>query len=348
MFKLLLIIFLTFRTCACFITSAAVFQTEVMKTFSAGETVTLQCSISQNYENYYYWFKQSLGEAPTCILSVYGSEMITFTGDFKSDKRLSVKKKKEYFALIINDTRSSDTGIYYCGARDYDQITFSNGMFLNYKVSGESTIQQYIQQFLPKMDLATSNKHAFNPGDSVNLQCTILTKRCVGNHSVYWFRHGAGDSHPGVIYTHENKNDECMRNSSLDSHSCIYNLPKLKVTSSDDGMYYCAVAMCGEILFGKGSRLAIEAQNSLWSDLKVSALVASNILCLLIIAALLYKRKSKTKETLETSHLLHQMPSVVSADEGALSYAAVNFPERRKTERSTDTNVVYSTARLGK
>nr|XP_055032314.1 uncharacterized protein LOC129421054 [Misgurnus anguillicaudatus] len=319
-----------------------------MKTFSAGETVTLHCSISQNYENYYYWFKQSLGEAPTCILSVYGSSMKTFFGDFKNDKRLSVKRKEDYFALIINDTRSSDTGIYYCGARDYDQITFSNGMFLHYKVSGESTIQQYIQQFLPEMDLGTQDKHEFNPGDSVNLQCTILTKRCVGNHSVYWFRHGSGDSHPGVIYTHKNRSDECMRSSGVDSQSCIYNLPKHKLTSSDAGMYYCAVAMCGEILFGKGSRLAIGAQNSLWSNLMVSALVASNILCLLIIAVLLYKRTSKTKETFETSQLLHQMPSVVPADEGALSYAAVNFPERRKTERSTDTNVVYSTARLVK
>lgn len=126
-------------SCSCFffsgfITSAAVVQKKVLETFAAGETVTLECLISEDQENYVSWFKQSLGEAPTCILSLYTDALTpTFYGDFKNDTRLTAVKKNNYFTLIIKDLKPSDTGIYYCGARDYDHITFGNGLFLNYK-----------------------------------------------------------------------------------------------------------------------------------------------------------------------------------------------------------------------
>lgn len=117
-----------------FIASAAVVQKKVLETFNAGETITLECFISEEHENYYSWFKQSLGEAPTCILTLYADSLTpTFYGDFKNDERLSAVKNKTYFALIIKELKPSDTGIYYCGTRDYDLITFSNGLFLNYK-----------------------------------------------------------------------------------------------------------------------------------------------------------------------------------------------------------------------
>ena len=38
------------------------------------------------------------------------------------------------------------------------------------------------------------------PGNSVTLNCTIHTETGAGEHSVYWFRHGSGESRPGVIY----------------------------------------------------------------------------------------------------------------------------------------------------
>ncbi len=39
------------------------------------------------------------------------------------------------------------------------------------------------------------------------------------------------------------------------TQSCVYNLFKSNVSHSDAGIYYCAVAACGEILFGKGAEL---------------------------------------------------------------------------------------------
>ncbi|KAI3351503.1 hypothetical protein L3Q82_020346, partial [Scortum barcoo] len=91
------------------------------------------------------------------------------------------------------------------------------------------------------------------PGGSVTLQCSLLSKnkenrvQCPGEHSVYWFRAGSGGLHPGIIYTHRNSSDE------EEERSCVYSLSKTIQNSSDTGTYYCAVATCGEILFGEGT-----------------------------------------------------------------------------------------------
>ncbi|XP_035529109.1 uncharacterized protein LOC118336548 [Morone saxatilis] len=97
------------------------------------------------------------------------------------------------------------------------------------------------------------------PGHSVTLQCSLLPKnketrvQCPGEHSVYWFRAGSGQSHPEVIYTHRNSSDE------QEERSCVYSLSKTIRNSSDTGTYYCAVVSCGEILFGEGTK--VETKN---------------------------------------------------------------------------------------
>ncbi|KAI3351517.1 hypothetical protein L3Q82_020372 [Scortum barcoo] len=91
------------------------------------------------------------------------------------------------------------------------------------------------------------------PGDLMTLQCSVLSdsenKTCPGDHNVYWFKTGSDKSHPNIIYTDGNRHDECDKRSDTQK-SCIYRFSK-NVSSSDAGTYYCAVATCGEILFGR-------------------------------------------------------------------------------------------------
>ncbi|KAI4884736.1 hypothetical protein NFI96_028499 [Prochilodus magdalenae] len=110
-------------------------------------------------------------------------------------------------------------------------------------------------------------------GESVTLQCSVqsLTSDCSGEHSVYWIRHGSGESHPGIIYTHGNRSDQCKSSSETDSstQSCVYKLPKRKLRLSDAGTYYCAVAACGQILFGNGTEVNVQVKTSDTEELQV-------------------------------------------------------------------------------
>ena len=101
------------------------------------------------------------------------------------------------------------------------------------------------------------------PGDSVTLTCSLFSDSvktsCGDEHSVLWFRVGSEKSHPNIIYAEGNRRDGCDKKPDARSPamSCFYSFSKT-VSSSDAGTYYCAVASCGEILFGNGTKLDIE------------------------------------------------------------------------------------------
>ncbi|KAF3838693.1 hypothetical protein F7725_010461 [Dissostichus mawsoni] len=98
------------------------------------------------------------------------------------------------------------------------------------------------------------------PGDSVTLECSLLSKnkenadQCPGEHNVSWFRSGSGESQPS-FYTHSEEQKE---------RSCVFSLSKTIHNSSDTGTYYCAVATCGQILFGEGTTVETRQQLDLF------------------------------------------------------------------------------------
>ncbi|XP_066537393.1 uncharacterized protein [Hoplias malabaricus] len=323
------------------VSCVSVVQSETLRTFVPGGTITLNCKIEEFHENYFSWFRQSLGEAPTCIVTLYSGTAPVFHGDFLHEKRFTADKKGTEFNLTITDTREADSGLYYCAARDYDLVVFSKGVFLESQDQTEDSVKL---------------KESHHSGGSVTLQCTMLSESCSGDHSVYWFRYTPGESPPGIIYTHRDTNSQCSRSSETDSptQSCVYKLPKTNLSLSDAGTYYCAVAVCGQILFGNGSKLELTDPNPDTNpNWKIIALVLSNILCLIIIAVLLFAQTKKRNISMsgETAQSRSSSAPVTSSvkenvERGEMSYAAISFhsrkSKRRETQTGTDTNVIYS------
>ncbi|XP_036403561.1 uncharacterized protein LOC118790677 [Megalops cyprinoides] len=257
-------------------------QPNLLVTAQLGENVTLQCFPPKDKTSFLSWYKQTVGQRPRLIGTLYEyKQEATFDNEFKDNPRFSVQRGEGWFDLTISETQPSDSAIYYCGRAYLYTLDFGQGTFLFLKGS-ESNSKTIVQQPVSE---------PVQPGDSVTLQCTIDTETCAGEHSVYWFRQGSGESSPGVIYTHGNRNDQCERSSGAGSptQSCVYKLPKRNLSLSDAGTYYCAVAVCGEILFGNGTKLDFEGEYAA----KISMLVWLSIIrtgvlsCVVVIFALL-------------------------------------------------------------
>uniref|UniRef100_A0A673VL20 Novel immune-type receptor 12 n=1 Tax=Salmo trutta TaxID=8032 RepID=A0A673VL20_SALTR len=206
----------------------AVIQSDVLKTFLPGDRVNLECLMSEQDGNYYNWIKIIIEQAPVLMLSLYfHSNTATFFGEFINSTRFTETKSGTRFVLTISDARPSDMGMYYCAARDYDAMIFRKGICL-------------VPTTIPH---SKSVSESVQPGDSVTPNCTIHTEACVGKHSIYWFRHGSGESRPGIIYTYGDWSDQCEKSPEAGSptQSCVYNLPKRNLSLSDAGTCYCAV-----------------------------------------------------------------------------------------------------------
>ncbi|KAI4896402.1 hypothetical protein NFI96_020376 [Prochilodus magdalenae] len=223
-----------------------------VQTVRSGDDVTLICGhyMDKNEKNQYFsWYKQSLGKVPDHVVRLFrdGREP-RFTAGF-SDGRFTVDE--EVFDLSIKEIKKEDAGTYFCGKVKTNFIDFGSGTLLLFEAE---------KNFRPLTEMIIKT------GESVTLQCSVqsLTSDCSEEHSVYWFRHGSGESHPGIIYTHGNRSDQCKSSSETDSstQSCVYKLPKRKLSLSDAGTYYCAVAACGQILFGNGTEVNVQGENT--------------------------------------------------------------------------------------
>ncbi|XP_031695493.1 uncharacterized protein LOC116377877 [Anarrhichthys ocellatus] len=221
----------------------------------------------------------------------------------------------------------------------YSTMTFSKGIFLRIK-GPEPDITAVTQD---------SPSDPVRPGDSVTLQCSVLSdsekKTCPGEHTVYWFIAGSDESRPSVIYAQRNNSAGCEK--SPEAHSpqkCVYSFSKT-VSSSDAGTYYCAVATCGEILFGNRTKLDIEVDSTCDSKNDNTILFVACFalaISLIVIAVLVYAVRIKSCDCCKAAATPQTNAATASnnqqnqqRDEDSLVYCTPNFTRRKagKAER---------------
>ncbi|XP_063732462.1 uncharacterized protein LOC134859721 [Eleginops maclovinus] len=227
-------------------------------TVQLGESATFTCAYPdwEHSNTRVKWYKQSVWDSPTLMATLLkGTANPAFEQGYPQS-RFHAKHLVNMSTLTILKTIPEDKAIYHCAV-----TTWSNDDWTSTYLSLEGNNQRATNFTIVQWPTVPDPVH---PGDSATLQCSVLSysekKNCPGEHSVHWFGVRSDKSHLNIIYTDENEQNECKY--TLDSQkSCVYRLSK-KFNSSDAGIYYCAVATCGEIVFGDGTKVNIEATGS--------------------------------------------------------------------------------------
>ncbi|XP_070818314.1 signal-regulatory protein beta-2-like [Chaetodon trifascialis] len=302
-------------------------QNFVTKTVGVGQSVTLSCTHQRSGDiATLFWIKLVPGKLP----EILGRALSFDYDDVNEIPHITFTQEPGRFILSVTETKLSDTAFYYClksNSQRY-KIAFSKGAFL--RVEGaEPDITAVIE--VPPSD-------PVRPGDSVSLQCSVLSdsgnKTCPGGLGVYWSRAGSHESHPSIIYAHGNSG-ECETSPEARSpQKCVYNFFKENISSSDAGTYHCAVATCGQMLFGNGTKLDVEGNtcDSQKDDTVVCLLFAALAISLILTASLLYVIRKKSCGCCKAVVTLQTDAAAASDDqqsqqrnEDSLVYAAPNF-----------------------
>nr|XP_046261705.1 uncharacterized protein LOC124067945 isoform X7 [Scatophagus argus] len=298
-----------------------------VKTVGVGDDVTLTCTRQKAHDTItaLFWIRLVSGSLPEFLGG-------TYTFDYEGinqTPRITAKQGPGTFLLHINETKRSDTGLYYCVKVQRRDMKFLNGTFLRIKGS-EPDITAVIQE--PPSD-------SVHPGDSVTLQCSVLSdpedKTCPGGPSVFWFKAGSDESHPSVIYTHGDSGDGCDK--SPEAHApqkCVYSFSK-NVSSSDAGTYYCAVATCGEILFGNGTKLDTEVDIQLSEKVNTILFVLCGVLVISLIPVAFLICSTKSYGTVTTAGQQNQHLRMLMRVEDTWVYSAVIFTTMRTDSSGT-------------
>ncbi|KAG9274116.1 hypothetical protein AMEX_G10986 [Astyanax mexicanus] len=290
-----------------------------------GENVSLNCRFSPDDVTATAWFKQTPGEKPLLIASAFRSSAAVYHNGFHKSGHFIAVTEKSTFTLNISNTEASDSATYFCAVAYFTDIALSDCTVLVLK-DAPSSLYTVLQP--PVSD-------PVQPGGDTTLQCSILTDNSAGDHSVYWFRHGSGGSDPGIIFTHGNRSDQCKKSSETVSptQSCIYKLPKNNLSLSDAGTYYCAVAACGHIIFGDGTKLDF-AENSVLEPTNILLfLVASNIISVAALLFMCRKQNCHCNDAAEGRKVLAECTK-------AVKFAAGSFASEPK--KMTEGSEVYS------
>ncbi|XP_051810420.1 uncharacterized protein LOC127535763 [Acanthochromis polyacanthus] len=321
-----------------------------VNTVQIGESTTFTCALSNTdiRNGQVHWFKQSVKENLKLIATLLRSSAPKYEPEF-NNSRWKVKNGDNFSNLTILRTISADEGIYHCAVIEWLVGSKWSGAYLIVKGDSQKTSDYTVVQ--------STASHSVHPGESQTLQCSVFSdsdkKTCSGDLSVFWFRPGSDKSHPDIIYTDGNRPDECEKRSDTQK-SCVYRFSKT-FNSSDAGTYYCAVATCGQILFGNGTTLT---NGMILSQYEAIALVvAITCLAISVIVNIVFICNQTSRAAQEqftgieftSSQARHDNLSqpVVDTTEGGhdLNYAALHFSGRKaargkkKTELKTEESV---------
>ncbi|XP_036932359.1 uncharacterized protein LOC119007092 isoform X5 [Acanthopagrus latus] len=304
-------------------------------TVELGEPATFSCDFPNDLisRRSIQWYKQSAGDLLKLIVTRQKSTQPEYAPGF-SNSRFQVNSDDNFCNLTILRTRRDDEGTYHCAVSEWIIKTVWSGTYLLLKGNSQRTLNYTVVQQPTASD-------PVRPGDLKTLQCSVLsdseTKTCPGDHSVFWFRVGSDKSHPNILYTDGNRRDECEDRSDTQK-SCVHHFSK-KVSSSDAGTYYCAVATCGEILFGNGAKVETECprMNSEFIALVMAIIcfVISLIGNIVFICCRISRPKcEQVKESTasEAKRVVSTQPVYDITESGDdLNYAALHLSGRRAT-----------------
>ncbi|KAF7706964.1 hypothetical protein HF521_018182 [Silurus meridionalis] len=234
----------------------------------------------------------------------------------------TLKTSEHGISLKIPQVNRDHGGLYYCERFfNLENVTLSNGTFLS--VRGDEDEKVLVFQ--------SSVSDSVPAGAAVTLQCSVLSESRAAELQVLWFRAAPSQSHPQLIYTHHNSSLQCESESS--THTCVYNLSKNIFSLNDTGTYYCAVVLCGKIIFGNGTLVQLE--NCASSNPVVMSLGTVLVMCGILIsvqAALLCQRKNSQqhRERIQHGAITNIEKTNVQAGETVeLNYAALQFNDQK-------------------
>ncbi|XP_027007741.1 uncharacterized protein LOC113645965 [Tachysurus fulvidraco] len=304
----------------------------------SGQGVTLNCRFQDTHnKELVAWYKQTFGEMPQEVGKIIANRGIQISPKFDS-LRFKVEKIINGTSLSIVQMKKRDEGLYLCGAYTWGKFYFSSGTFI--AVTGKknedvkvSVWQRGVSDSVPA-------------GASVTLQCSVLSERRAAELQVLWFRAAPPQSHPQIIYTHHNSSHQCESDSS--THTCVYNFSKNILSLNDTGTYYCAVLLCGKIIFGNGT--SVQMVSTEGSDAVVICLAVALTVCVVVIfAQLILKRKTQKMEKHRVRlprGLLKEERHNEGRDAVELNYAALSFTERKtkkgRIKKGQNQDTVYS------
>ncbi|XP_029695498.1 uncharacterized protein [Takifugu rubripes] len=252
-----------------------------------GQNLTLPCLHRDNFSTRISWFKETLGERPIliCTYSITSQRWI-FVNYSKSNPSFQRHVGIKGSNLTITGLKLSDSATYYCVNQYLNTFDFTEGHNVIVEGSG-LTINQSASQ-------------SIQAGGSVMLNCTVHTGwTCDGDHTVYWFRN-SGPFQLGLMYSLTGRNKQCERK----TNTCFYSFSMKNLNTSQTGTYYCAVAACGHILFGNGTKLVFEDEgNYVVLVYFLSATWIFTIIVVILLTISVYMTKKRNSHHSLESHV---------------------------------------------